>query len=49
MTSSVLVGIALADLLHRLPVNAGHEYTGSFWTLLQPYGIFAGLTLLATA
>jgi cytochrome bd ubiquinol oxidase subunit II len=43
----VLVGVALGDLLHGLPVNASHEYTGSFWTLLQPYGIFTGLTLLA--
>jgi cytochrome d ubiquinol oxidase subunit II len=43
----LLVGIALGDLLHGLPINSSHEYTGSFWTLLQPYGIFAGLTLLA--
>ena len=43
----VLIGVALGDLLHGLPVNASHEYTGSFWTLLQPYGIFTGLTLLA--
>jgi len=43
----VLVGVGLGDLLHGLPVNASHEYTGSFWTLLQPYGIFTGLTLLA--
>src|SRR6266700_2872681 len=43
----VLAGVALGDLLHGLPVDAAHEYTGSFWTLLQPYGIFAGITLLA--
>ncbi len=42
----VLVGVALGDLLHGLPINARQEYTGSFWTLLQPYGIFTGVTLL---
>jgi cytochrome bd ubiquinol oxidase subunit II len=42
-----LIGIALGDLLHGLPINASHQYTGSFWTLLQPYGIFTGITFLA--
>jgi cytochrome d ubiquinol oxidase subunit II len=42
-----VIGIALGDLLHGLPINAGHQYTGSFWTLLQPYGIFTGVTFLA--
>ena len=43
----VLIGVALGDLLHGLPIDASHEYTGTFWTLLQPYGIFTGVTLLA--
>ncbi len=43
----LLIGVALGDLLHGLPVNASHEYTGSFWTLLQPYGIFTGITFVA--
>jgi cytochrome bd-type quinol oxidase subunit 2 len=50
-TSSVLIplliGIALGDLLHGLPIAANHEYTGSFWDLLQPYGIMTGVTLVA--
>ncbi len=41
-----LIGLALGDLLHGLPISAGHEYTGSFWTLLQPYGLFTGVTLV---
>ena len=41
----VLVGVALGDLLHGLPIAANHEYTGSFWNLLQPYGIMTGVTL----
>ena len=43
----VLIGVALGDLLHGLPIDASHEFTGTFWTLLQPYGIFTGVTLLA--
>jgi cytochrome bd ubiquinol oxidase subunit II len=43
----LLVGIALGDLLHGLPIAADHEYTGSFWDLLQPYGIMTGVTLVA--
>jgi cytochrome bd ubiquinol oxidase subunit II len=42
----LLIGIALADLLRGLPINARHNYTGSFWDLLQPYAIFTGVTLV---
>jgi cytochrome d ubiquinol oxidase subunit II len=31
-------------MLHGLPVNASHEYTGSLADLLQPYGVFTGIT-----
>src|SRR5215469_12069960 len=40
-----LIGVALGDLLHGLPINSQHEYTGSFWTLLTPFGLWTGLTL----
>jgi cytochrome d ubiquinol oxidase subunit II len=40
-----LVGVALGDLLHGLPINSQHEYTGSFWQLLTPFGLWTGLTL----
>ncbi|HXP21964.1 MAG TPA: cytochrome d ubiquinol oxidase subunit II [Streptosporangiaceae bacterium] len=43
----LLIGVALGDLLHGLPIDASGEYTGSFWTLLQPYGLFTGITLVA--
>jgi len=46
LLAPLLIGIALGDLLHGLPINAAHEYTGSFWTLLQPYGIYTGITLV---
>jgi cytochrome bd ubiquinol oxidase subunit II len=40
-----LVGVALGDLLHGLPINSQHEYTGGFWQLLTPFGLWSGLTL----
>lgn len=40
-----LVGLALGDLLHGLPINSQHEYTGSFWNLLTPFGLWSGVTL----
>jgi len=43
----VLIGIALGDLLDGLPIDSSGEFTGSFWDLLRPYGIWVGLTLLA--
>jgi cytochrome d ubiquinol oxidase subunit II len=43
----VLLGIALGDLLHGLPINKAGNYTGTFWDLLTPYGIWTGLTLLS--
>jgi cytochrome bd ubiquinol oxidase subunit II len=41
-----LLGVALGDLLHGLPINSHHEYTGSFWGLLTPFGLWTGLTLV---
>ncbi len=42
----LLLGVGLGDLLNGLPIDAGHEYTGSFFDLLTPYGLWTGLTLL---
>ena len=43
----VLLGIALGDLFHGLPINKEGNFTGSFVDLLTPYGIWTGITLLA--
>jgi cytochrome d ubiquinol oxidase subunit II len=43
----LLIGIALGDLLHGLPIDSAQNYTGSFWDLLQPYGVYTGITLVA--
>ena len=42
----LLIGVALADLLHGLPINSSQDYTGNFWDLLQPYAVFTGITLV---
>jgi cytochrome d ubiquinol oxidase subunit II len=47
LLAPLLIGVALGDLLHGLPINARQQYTGTFWNLLQPYGIFTGITLVA--
>ena len=43
----LLVGIALGDLLTGLPIDKSQNYTGSFWDLFQPYGVYTGITLVA--
>jgi cytochrome d ubiquinol oxidase subunit II len=40
-----LIGVALGDLLHGLPINSSHEFTGGFLQLLTPFGLWTGLTL----
>ena len=42
----VLIGVALGDLLVGLPIDASQEYTGTFFDLFTPYGIWMGVTLL---
>jgi cytochrome d ubiquinol oxidase subunit II len=42
----VLIGVALGDLLHGLPINAAHQFTGNFFSLLTGYGVMTGVTLL---
>jgi cytochrome d ubiquinol oxidase subunit II len=41
-----LLGLALGDLLHGLPINSQHVYTGGFWHLFTPFGIWSGITFV---
>ena len=43
----LLIGIALGDLLAGLPIDKSQNYTGTFWNLFQPYGVYTGITLVA--
>jgi cytochrome bd-type quinol oxidase subunit 2 len=42
----LLVGVALGDLLHGLPIDSTHEFTGNFFSLLTGYGLMTGVTLV---
>jgi cytochrome bd ubiquinol oxidase subunit II len=41
----LLLGTALGDLLHGLPIDSAHNYTGTFLGLLVPFGLYTGVTL----
>jgi cytochrome d ubiquinol oxidase subunit II len=43
----LLIGVGLGDLLHGLPINRSGNYTGNFFDLLTPYGLWVGVTMLA--
>jgi cytochrome d ubiquinol oxidase subunit II len=45
---ALLWGVAMANLLRGLPINADMTYVGSFWDLLNPFALVAGLASLAT-
>lgn len=41
-----LWGVAVANLVQGVPLDAAHEFTGSLLTLLNPYGLLGGLATL---
>src|SRR6478735_6881483 len=41
-----LWGVAVANIVHGVPIDASHEFTGSLLTLLNPYALVGGLTTL---
>ncbi len=43
---ALLWGIALANLIKGVPIDATMTYVGTFWTLLNPYALLGGLTAL---
>jgi len=44
---ALLWGVALADVVHGVPINAQGEFTGNLLDLLGPYALFGGVTWLA--
>ena len=42
----LVLGIALGDLLAGLPIDGDEQFTGSFWDLFTPYGVWMGVTLV---
>ena len=43
---ALLWGVAVANLVQGVPLDENHEYTGSLLTLLNPYGLLGGITLV---
>ncbi len=43
---ALLWGVAFANIVHGVPIDAQKEYTGSLLTLLNPYGLLGGVTTL---
>lgn len=43
---ALLWGVAFANIVRGVPLNAAHVYTGNLLTLLNPYGLLGGLTTL---
>ncbi len=44
---ALLWGVAFANIVRGVPLNADHNYTGDFFTLLNPYAMLGGLTTLS--
>src|SRR5579859_6474818 len=44
---ALLWGVAFGDIVRGVPIDAAHNYTGSFFTLLNPYALLGGLTTLS--
>jgi cytochrome d ubiquinol oxidase subunit II len=42
-----VLGTALGNLLHGVPIDAAGEFTGDLGSLLHPYALFVGLTVTA--
>ena len=44
---ALLWGVAFADMVHGVPIDAKGDFTGNLLNLLHPYALFGGLTTLA--
>ncbi len=47
LLSALLLGVTFANLAKGVPIDASMTYTGTLWTLLNPYGLIGGLATLA--
>lgn len=43
LVPALLWGVALANLIQGVPIDAGMNYTGNFFTLLSPYTLLTGV------
>ncbi|GAA3508868.1 cytochrome d ubiquinol oxidase subunit II [Actinomadura keratinilytica] len=47
LVPAFLWGVAFANIVRGVPIDADHHYTGDLLTLLNPYALLGGLTTLA--
>ncbi len=45
--ASILIGVAMGNLIQGIPLDGQQEYTGGFLNLLSPYAVFTGITTAA--
>jgi len=43
---ALLIGVAFGNLVHGVPIDANMQYAGTFFDLLNPYALLAGVTTL---
>ncbi|WP_328615254.1 cytochrome d ubiquinol oxidase subunit II [Amycolatopsis sp. NBC_00355] len=43
---ALLWGVAFGNIVHGVPLDAKHHFTGTFFTLLNPYALLGGLATL---
>jgi cytochrome d ubiquinol oxidase subunit II len=47
VVAPLLVGVALTNVIHGLPINQDKEFTGNFFTLLNPFSLLGGVVVTA--
>lgn len=47
LVATLLIGVALGNLIWGVPLDSHHEFTGNVLTLLHPYSLLVGLTAVA--
>jgi cytochrome bd-type quinol oxidase subunit 2 len=46
LVAPLLIGVALGNLLHGVPIDSRQEFTGNFLDLLNPYSLYVGVTIV---
>ena len=46
IVTTVLIGVALGNIILGIPLDARHDFTGTFFSLLHPYALLIGITVL---
>ena len=47
LLAAILFGVAFGNIVRGLPLDVNGVYTGTFWTLLNPYALLIGIFALA--